>query len=259
MGIFDELIEAGQAQNPSFFTPSIATGTVKENWNADFPGKVKVELILGEEGKNLTGWIPVAMPYCGNGYGSYLLPEVGAEVVVAFVMGNRSCPVVIGSLWNNKNQLPEETAKEKNTVKRLRTKGGCELLFDEEENKALVQVKTPGGLTLSFGDEKKVICIQDEQGENGISIDCEKGEVTISAKNKIHLAAGGKDMILTDGQGKQVQIAGGNIQVEADQALGLKGQNLTAEGSMMNLKAQGSFKAETSAMLELKGSMVKIN
>ena len=259
MGIFDELIEAGQPQNPTFFNPSIATGTVKENWNKDFPGKVKVELLLGEAGKNVTGWIPVAMPYCGNGYGSYMLPEVGTEVVVAFVMGNRNCPVVIGSLWNNKNKLPEETAKEKNTVKRLRTKGGCEVLFDEEEKKAVVQVKTPGGLTLSFGDEKKLISLQDEKGENGLSIDCEKGEVTINAKNKVHIAVGGQDLILADGQGKQIKLASGNVNVEADQALGLKGQNLTAEGSMVNLKAQGSFKAETSAMLELKGSMVKIN
>ncbi len=259
MGIFDDLIEAGQPQNPSFFNPSIATGTVKENWNQDFPGKVKVELILGEEGKNVTGWIPVAMPYCGPGFGSYALPEVGSEVVVAFVMGNRNCPIVIGSLWNNKNKLPDETANEKNTLKRFCTKGGCELIFDDTEKKAAVTVKTPGGLTLTMGDEKKLITLQDGEGKNGISLDCEKGEVTINAENKVHIAVGGTDLILADGQGKQIKLASGNINVEAEQALGLKGQNLTAEGSMVNLKAQGSFKAETSAMMELKGSMVKIN
>lgn len=259
MGIFNDLMEVGQTQNPSFFNPGIATGTVKENWNQDFPGKVKVELVLGEEGKNVTGWIPVSMPYCGNGYGSYALPEVGAEVVVAFVMGNRNCPIVIGTLWNNKNKMQEETANEKNTVKRFRTKGGCELTFDDVEGKALVRVKTPGGMALSLGDEKKEISLQDEKGENGIVIDCDKGEVTINAKNKIHIAAGGKDMILADGQGKKISVTGGNVHVEADQALSLKGQNLTAEGSMIGLKAQGSFKAESSAMLELKGAMVKMN
>lgn len=259
MGIFQDLIEVGQAQNPSFFSPGIATGTVKENWNQDFPGKVKVELVLGEEGKNVTGWIPVSMPYCGDGHGSYALPEVGAEVVVAFVMGNRNCPVVIGTLWNQKNKLPEGTANEKNTVKRFKTKGGCELTFDDEEGKASVLLKTPGGMTLSFGDEKKLISLQDEKGENGIVIDCDKGEVTINAKNKIHIAAGGSDMVLADGQGKKVALAGGNINVEADQALSLKGQNFKAEGSMVGLKAQGSFKVESSAMLELKGAMVKVN
>lgn len=259
MGVFDGLIEVGLSQNPSFFNPSIVTGTVKENWNADFPGKVKVELVLGEEGKNVTGWIPVSMPYCGNGHGSYALPEVGAEVVVAFVMGNRNCPIVIGSLWNNKNKLPEETANEKNTVKRFLTKGGCELAFDEEEGKAAVRLRTPGGLALFLGDEKKQITLQDEKGENGLLIDCEKGEVTVCAKNGVHIAAGGKDMLLADGQGKKTVVSGGSVNVEADQALGLKGQNLTAEGSMVGLKAQGSFKVESSAMLELKGAMVKLN
>lgn len=259
MGVFNDLIEVGLAQNPSFFNPSIVTGTVKENWNQDFPGKVKVELILGEEGKNVTGWIPVSMPCCGNEYGSYALPDVGTEVVVAFVMGNRNCPVVIGSLWNNKNKLPKETANEKNTIKRFRTKGGCELVFDDEDGKASVRVKTPGGLTVSLGDEKKEMLLQDEKGENGIFVDCEKGELTVRAKNKIHIEAGGQDMVLADGQGKKTQISGGSVNVEADQALGLKGQNLSAEGSMVGLKAQGSFKVESSAMLELKGAMVKIN
>lgn len=259
MGIFDDLIDVGLSQNPSFFNPSIVTGTVKENWNADFPGRVKVELVLGEEGKNVTGWIPVSMPYCGNGHGSYALPEVGAEVVVAFVMGNRNCPIVIGSLWNNKNKLPEETANDKNTIKRFRTKGGCELVFEDEDKKALVRVKTPGGFALCMGDEKKTISLQDEKGENGILIDCDKGEVTISAKNKIHIAAAGADMLLADGQGKKTVVTGGSVKVEADQELGLKGQNFTAEGSMVELKAQGSFKVESSAMLELKGAMVKLN
>lgn len=259
MGVFNSLIEASQAQNPSYITPGITTGTVKENWNKDFPGKVKVELLLGETGKNVTGWIPVAMPYCGDDYGAYTLPEVGTEVVVAFHMGNRSCPIVIGALWNNKNKLPGETANEKNTVKRFKTKGGCEIFFDDEDSKAQVQVKTPGGLTLSLCDEKKTILLQDENGENGLSIDCEKGEVTLNAKNKVHIAVGGTDLILADGQGQKIEMASGNIKAEASQAMNLKGQNTTVEGSMMNLKSQGSFKAESSAILELKGSMVKIN
>ncbi len=54
-------------------------------------------------------------------------------------------------------------------------------------------------------------------------------------------------------------VKSNNVTVEASQALKLKGQNSSLEGSMMNIKAQGSFKAESSAMLELKGAMVKIN
>ncbi|MDR1548447.1 MAG: phage baseplate assembly protein V [Hungatella sp.] len=259
MGIFDDLLETADTKNLPFSNPGIAVGTIKENWNKDFPGKVRVELLLGEEGKNVTGWIPVAMPYCGNDYGYYSLPEIGCEVVVAFHMGDRNCPVVIGSLWNNKNKLPADTAVEKNTVKRFKTKGGCEVVFHDEDKKTGISVKTPGEFQIVIDDEKKQIVIQDGKGKNGITIDSEKGELTLAAKNKIHLSAGGQDLILADGQSKTVQVKSSNIKVEADQALNLKGQNTALEGTMINLKSQASFKVESSAMLEVKGAMVKIN
>lgn len=259
MGMFDDLLETAAARQFPFANPGIAMGVVKENWNKDFPGKVRVELLLGEEGKNVTGWIPVAMPYCGNSHGFYSLPEIGAEVVVAFHMGDRNCPIVIGSLWNNKNKLPEETANEKNTIKRFKTKGGCEVVFDDADKKAAISVTTPGKLRIVIDDEKQQIVIQDDKGENGLTVDAKSGEVTLSAKNKIHLSVGGKDLILADGQTGTVQVKTNNVKVEAVQALSLKGQNTALEGAMMSLKAQGSLKAESSGIVEVKGAMVKIN
>lgn len=259
MGVFDDLLETANTKNFSCANPGIAMGTVKENWNQDFPGRVRVELLLGEEGKSVTGWIPVAMPYCGNDYGYYSLPEIGCEVVVAFHMGDRNCPVVIGSLWNNKNKLPAETAVEKNTVKRFKTKGGCEVVFHDEDQKTGISVKTPGEFQIAIDDEKKQIVVLDGQGENGITVDAQNGELILAAKNKIHLTVGGEEFILADGQSKTVQVKCNHVKVEAAQALNLKGQNTELEGSMINLKAQGSFKVESSAMLEVKGAMVKIN
>lgn len=120
-------------------------------------------------------------------------------------------------------------------------------------------MQTPGEFKIFIDDEKKQIVIQDGQGENGITVDAEKGELILAAKNKLHLTVGGEDFILADGQSKTVQVKSDHIKAEAAQTLNLKGQNTVLEGSAMNLKAQGSFKAETSAMLEIKGAMVKIN
>ena len=53
MGLYDDL----GGVTPGFSDGSISgivTGTVKENYNKDFPGKVRVELFLGESGKNVT-------------------------------------------------------------------------------------------------------------------------------------------------------------------------------------------------------------
>lgn len=237
----------------------ITTGVVKENWNKDFPGKVKVEILLGEEGKNVTGWIPVMTQYSGNNYGLYALPEVGTEVVVAFNMGDRNCPIVLGTLWNNKNKIQGDTANENNTIKSFKTKGGCCVTFDDEDGKARIEIKSPGNFSISIEDEKKIIQIKDEKGENGLAIDADKGEVRISAKTKIEFAVGGKAMATLDGNSKTAEISADQIKVQAGQALQLKGQNTSIEGSMLGLKAQSSLKVESGAMAEIKGAMVKIN
>ena len=247
------------AQQPRDRMYSIATGIVKENWNQDCPGSVKVEMFMGEQGKNVTGWLPVAAPYAGKEHGMYFLPEIGSEVVIAFNMGDRNCPIVIGSLWNHVNTLPGETAVEKNTVKRLKTKGGCQIVFDGEEKKERINISTPAGLSIRMEDEAKVIIVADSDGKNKVVLDCDKGGITVAADQKIEFLAGGKVMLCLDGGAKAVRIDGDNIKVNAGQGLELKGQSLKAEGASAQIKGQSALKLESGAVAEVKGTMVKIN
>ena len=257
MSLFGELFE--QDENIANKVWGVTTGIVLENWNDKKPGKVKVEMNLGIQGKNVSGWIPVMTPYGGKDYGMYALPEVGAVVVVAFEMGDRNRPIVIGSIWDNKNTIPKETALEKNTVKRMKTKGGCEIVFEEDEKKEKVTIHTPAELTILLDDEKKTISIEDKNKENGLLIDTDKGELCVMAKNKIELKVGGNAMITLDGNAKKSQIKGDLVQIEAGQSLKLKGQSSNLEGSMIKVKADSSLGLESGAMAQLKGSMVKIN
>lgn len=237
----------------------VTTGIVKENWDSKFPGMVKVEVMLGETGKTQTKWIRVLSPYAGKNYGYYALPEVGDEVLVSFNMGNTNRPYVLGSLWNNKNKIPEGTANEKNTIKKLVTKGGHEIIFDEEDKKEKIEITTPKKLKISLEDEKEVINIQDKSGNNILTINSKNGEITLKAKSKISFDAGGKAKITLDGKGNSVEIKAGNININAQQQLKLKGQKLAEEGNMVEIKGTGSVKVNSSAMLELKGSIAKIN
>ena len=259
MGIFDDIIER-QNNNKTVSVSGIAIGIVKENWNKDVPGTVRVELQLGEQGKNMTGWIPVVTPYGGEKFGQYTLPELGSEVVVAFNMGDRNCPIVIGSIWGNKSKQPEESAVEKNTIKRFKTKGGNELIFDDEDSKAKITLTTPGKLNLFIDDEKKSITVSDEAGDNAVIIDAENGVVELAAKSKIVLSVGGEAMLTLDGQGKTATVAAQTVKLEAKQSLSMEGKSDAAlNGAQINVKAQGTLKMEASGMSELKGGMVKIN
>ena len=62
MGMFDDLLDSGKTYNRTEQIPGIVTGIVKENWDEKHKGQLKVEYNLGEEGKNLTGWVPVMTP-----------------------------------------------------------------------------------------------------------------------------------------------------------------------------------------------------
>lgn len=66
-------------------------------------GRVKVKI---PEREHDTNWAPIAAPMCGNGRGTYFMPEVGDEVVVAFDRGQFDHPYVVGFLWNGQDAPP---------------------------------------------------------------------------------------------------------------------------------------------------------
>lgn len=257
MGIYDELLQPVSRLNGMI--PGIVVGIVKENWDEEHPGMIKVEYFLGEKGKNLTGWVPVAAPYAGNEFGYYALPEVGSEVVLAFQMGDRNCPIVMGSVWSKKNIVPKETSNEKNTVKKLRTKGGCEIVFSEESGKEQILIQTPKNLKIMLEDEKETIQVSDKDGKNGITIDTKQGVMTLTADKKMELKIGGDTFASLDGNTKTIELTAGKLVGKADQSVEIKGQSLKTEGTSVEVKGSGSLKLESSGSTQVKGAMVQIN
>lgn len=257
MGMFDELLQPSSDLSETI--PGIVIGIVRENWDKEHPGMVKVEYFLGEKGKNHTGWIPVMVPYAGKEYGTYVLPEVGSEVVISFQMGNRNCPMVLGCIWSKENSVPKETAKEKNTVKRLRTKSGCEIVFSEEAGEEQIMIETPKNLKILLEDKKETIQISDKDGKNGILLDTKQGTLTLLAEKSVEIKVGGNVMASLDGKSKTVQFTSGKFAAKADQSAEIKGQTVKVDGTSINVKGSGTLKLESSGSTQVKGSMVQIN
>lgn len=275
MGLFDEMLETDETEDGGQANIyGVAIGVVKENWDKDHPGMIKAEISLGSSGKNLTDWIPVAVPYAGKEFGTYFLPEIGSQVLLAFHMGDINCPIVIGSLWNQTDVVPPETANEKNTVKKIKTKGGNVITISEESGKEKISILSKGELKAELDDENQKIILQDKEGKNAISIDSKNGTMNFKSEKKAVFNINGQPMLTLDGEGKVVKIKAGKIEIEADQSLTMKGQTagldgnslkiqgqqleLTAKASMA-IKANASLKAESSGMTEIKGSMLKLN
>lgn len=229
---------------------------VKENWNEENPGKVLVELLIGEEGESTTTWLPVMQPYCGNGFGFYFLPEVETEVIVGCLLGDSNSPVVLGGIWNQEDLIPSDTAGEENTIKRIRTKGNHEIVFCDTEDEGEIKISTAQGLSISLNEKDNKISIADNE-ENGLVIDSENGTVRIKADKKIILAVDGKEQVTVE-SGK-VSLEADSLAEKAKQGFQIQGQKLELKGSQTEIKADGTMKLNCSGMAEIKGSMVKIN
>ncbi len=236
----------------------VVTGTVKENYNKDYPGKIKVELFLGESGRNVTGWVSVMTPYGGADHGYYSLPEVGSEVVVAFNMGDRNRPIVLGSLWSDQNKLPKGAATEKNTVKTFVTKGGTEIMIDETKDKQKIVVTTPKGKGIELNEEKDTITLHDKDKKNSILIDSGKGTITINADKKLVLKAGGSEAAVFDGS-KKASIKSTSIELNANKDFKAKAQTTNLEGTAVTVKGTSSLQVTSSGSTQVKGTIVKIN
>ncbi len=257
MGLYDEFIMLSEKKNTGILG-GVVTGTVKENYNKDFPGKVKVELFLGEEGRNVTGWISVMSPYAGAEHGMYALPEVGSEVVVAFNLGDRNRPVVIGSLWSGKNKLPQDAATEKNTSKQLVTKGGNSVIIDDTQDKQKITITTKNGKGIELDEEKKKITVHDKDSKNSIEIDSDKGTITVTADKKLVFKVGGSEAAVFDGT-KKITLKSADIALNASKNLEEKGQNVKLEGTAVKINGSSSLQASSSGSTQVKGAMVKIN
>jgi uncharacterized protein involved in type VI secretion and phage assembly len=83
----------------------VVTGQVISNVDPDGQGRVQVSFpFLG--GQNQSYWAPIATLMSGGSRGSWFMPEVGDEVLVAFLQDDVSHPYIIGFLWNGQDSPP---------------------------------------------------------------------------------------------------------------------------------------------------------
>lgn len=235
----------------------IVTGTIKENWNQEHPGQVRVEYLLGETGKMVSNWADVLTPYAAAEGGFYFLPEVGTTVIVAFIGASPNQPLVIGSVWSKSLPLPSDVPKDKNPTKLIRTKGGTQILVSDEEGKESLSLTTKGGLNIVLSDEKKTVSFQDKEGKNSVVLDGEKGSLTLNADKEIRLSVGGSAAVTI--KADKAEIKSGTLALSASQKFDVSGQTTNIKGSQMQIKADASMKMESSGIMEVKGSMVKVN
>lgn len=149
----------------------VAIGIVAEL--EDPAGQGRVRLTFPWMGPTMkSGWAPVSVPLAGKERGSFMMPEVGDEALVAFEHGDFDHPFVLGYLWNGSDLPPESDP----LMRIIRTPGGHELRFEDKPGAKKIVVKTEGGLKLTMDDAQQSITLEG----GGRAITMQSGQVKIT-------------------------------------------------------------------------------
>jgi uncharacterized protein involved in type VI secretion and phage assembly len=162
---------------------------VKDIKDPDGQGRVKIALPWSPDtaGASYEVWARLATFMAGNNRGSWFIPDVDDEVLVAFEGGDARRPYVIGSLWNGRDTPPESMdGAGHNNLKVLRSRNGVKITLDDQNGQEKFIVETPGGQQITLKDGPGSIVAEDS---NGNSIKMETAGVTVTASAKVTINA----------------------------------------------------------------------
>lgn len=249
----------------------------KKEIDVDKYGRVKVKFYWDRESdasKALTCWVRVMQPAAGPGYGMWVVPRIGHEVLVSFLEGNPDRPIIIGSVYNDKAMIAYELPKQA-TVSGWRThssekgkeENANEIRFDDKKDKEYVWlqaenefrrfVKKNAFEMVGENETLKVKMTRKEVvGENWY-LDVGK-DVMHNFGKDLHTTVAG-DVFLTGGATYQFKLTkdlsakvGGDIGIATDGKLQLKVTgDLVAEGQSIKMKGTSGVVIESTSKIAL--------
>ncbi|HEY1403488.1 MAG TPA: phage baseplate assembly protein V [Pyrinomonadaceae bacterium] len=231
--MLDELLEPRTSSTDQRFF-GVAEALVVDNIDPEKLGRVRVIFPWFDPGME-SEWCRVSNLYAGNNYGSAFIPEVGDEVLVAFIHGDMRLPIILGGLYNGKDAPPTARDGTKDQ-KMIRTKGKHEFLLDDTPGDERIRLKTKNGHTADMSDVDKKVSVKTNGGHEVVLDDSAK-KVTIkttSGQQVVLEDAGGKVTIQTSG-GQSITMDAGGIKLTATN-ITLSGTKISlGEGAAMSL------------------------
>jgi len=185
----------------------VALGMVLNN--IDTTGEARVQVLLpwlpGYE-----PWARLAMLMAGMGRGTYFIPQIGDEVLIAFNHGDVREPYILGTLWNTTDRPPTLLPTDAVTKRAIRTPLGHELVFDDALQSITITTSTQQKLSMGIAEVELAAGTFPPPTRASITLDT-LGNITISAMKSLTLKA------------PQIAIDGGVVTVKAKAGATLDG------------------------------------
>ncbi len=218
-GLFSTLERAIEGADKRFY--GVAVGIVTNN--LDQLGRVKVRMPWFSSSEE-SAWARVAVPMAGLNRGTYFIPQVNDEVLLAFEHGDIRHPYVIGSLWNTQDTPPEPLQTDPTQKRTIRTLAGHEIAFDDVQQSVSILTSTQQKIEM---DATKIE-ISNMTGTHKITIDNSGLSITIQATT-------------------------GNIELKAPAG------KISLQAAQVELNGSLSTDVKSSAMCNVQAPLVKIN
>jgi type VI secretion system secreted protein VgrG len=266
---------------------AVVVGSAGEEIWTDAHGRVKVQFPWDREGandENSSCWLRVAQVWAGAGWGGFVLPRIGQEVLVSFLDGDPDRPLVTGVVYNGQNAPPYALPdmQTRTTLKSNSSAGGAgfnELRFedkaDEEEvylhaakdltidvvHDETVTIKNARTVTIAEGDESLTVTqgartVKVEAGDETHEVGGKRtlkitGDETRTYEAKLTETVTG-DYLLTVKGGLTIKVSG-NVAIQADGGLNLK------SGGAFSIAAGGAFSLSAGSSASISaGSSVEV-
>lgn len=242
----------------------IVTANYAERAPGQMPGRVCVEIPVRDAEANELKWARVAMAASGKRWGHFFLPEVGDQVLLAFENGSIERPYVIGCIPQDSNPFLTDSADRDNRYKRIVTKNGNTLQFEDvaagEGEQDKISLFTSGKKhRLILDNEKGSILLEDEKGKNGVEIYSGSGNIRIKTEHKLSLTVGDNIELTMNGDTGTVNLKCNKLKAEASGSADLSANGkFNISGGNVSMDASAAFRLISSDIMSVGGSPVKI-
>jgi len=195
---------------------NLQIGTVKQidsDPQNEFRVLVTLPLLQASDGAGV--WARFGSYYASNGVGSFFYPEIGDEVVVAFLSGDPRYAVILGSLYSAKNPAPLTPAAGNNT-KSLVSRSKLHIDFVDDNKQILVA--TPANQQMLLDDQNGAVTIADK---NGNSIKLDSSGITLTSASAVAIKA--NSSVSVTAQAEFTMSAQASASLSADGMMTVKG------------------------------------
>ena len=167
---------------------------VCQNKDPENLDRIKVRLPWLDAGDtDQTHWAQLLTPMAGGMMGWYSLPDVDDVVVVMFIGGDASQPVIVGGVWSTPDFSPEPNEDGKNNFRGYRSRSGHRLIFDDTDKTKVVFADKTTKNMVGLGNFAKAgagpnICAVYKPamaGDTGVSFSSMEGSLEITCKNGV--------------------------------------------------------------------------